>query len=77
MRPPEPGNGGAAGTTGDISILYVLPIHDGQPVKSARLSDVRRLHPSRIHYDLFSQARGNDILVLALWHTRRGETPEL
>jgi plasmid stabilization system protein ParE len=49
----------------------------GQPVKSARLPDVRRVHLSRIHYYLYYQARGNEILVLALWHTRRGEMPEL
>lgn len=42
------------------------------------IAGVRRLHLYRIRYHLYYQAQGEDaVVVLALWHTSRGEAPPI
>jgi len=38
---------------------------------------VRRLHLARIHYHLYYRLRGDQVEVLALWHTSRGGEPSI
>ena len=38
---------------------------------------VRRLHLARIRYHLYYRVRGDQVDVLALWHTSRGRGPAL
>jgi plasmid stabilization system protein ParE len=42
-----------------------------------RLRGVRRMHLSRIRYHLYYRVRSERIEVLALWHSSRGEEPDL
>jgi len=53
-----------------------------QPAIGARAADsrfgsIRRIHLSRIRYYLYYRARSARIEVLALWHSSRGEAPDL
>ncbi len=47
----------------------------GAPAFNARTKGVRRVHLARIHYFLYYRVRGEQIEVLALWHTSRGTSP--
>lgn len=47
----------------------------GAPARNARTAGVRRVHLARIHYYLYYRVRGEQIDVLALWHTSRGRMP--
>ena len=47
----------------------------GAPALNARTKGVRRVHLARIHYHLYYRVRGEQIEVLALWHTSRGSPP--
>ncbi len=49
----------------------------GAPMSNARAQSVRRLHLARIHYFLYYRTRGEEVQVLALWHTSQGGGPEL
>jgi plasmid stabilization system protein ParE len=45
----------------------------GAPVPAVRAKSVRRLHLARIRYYFYYRVRGSEVVVLALWHTSRGE----
>ena len=47
------------------------------PARDVELSRVRRLHLSRIRYYLYYHLTEDAVEVLALWHSSRGEPPEL
>jgi plasmid stabilization system protein ParE len=47
----------------------------GAPVSNVRAPGVRRLHLARIRYHLYYRVRGDQVEVLALWHTSRGADP--
>ena len=49
----------------------------GAPASNVRAQGVRRLHLARIHYFLYYRSRGEEVQVLALWHTSRGAGPNL
>lgn len=49
----------------------------GTKATSTRLSDVRRVTLSRIRYHLYYRLVDDAIQILALWHTSRGQGPEL
>jgi plasmid stabilization system protein ParE len=49
----------------------------GAPVLRTRAQDVRRLHLARIRYHLYYRLHGDQVEVLALWHTSRGSRPSL
>ena len=49
----------------------------GAPALNARTKGVRRVHLARIHYHLYYRVRGEQIDVLALWHTSRGSPPSV
>lgn len=49
----------------------------GARASNVKLSGVRRVHLSRIHYHLYYRLLSDPpcVEVLALWHTRRGSGP--
>jgi len=49
----------------------------GAPALNTKTRDVRRVHLARVHYYLYYRVRGEQIVVLALWHTSRGTAPPL
>jgi plasmid stabilization system protein ParE len=49
----------------------------GAPALNAKTRDVRRVHLARVHYHLYYRVRGEQIDVLALWHTSRGAPPSV
>jgi plasmid stabilization system protein ParE len=51
----------------------------GAQARNVKLVGVRRVHLQRIHYYLYYRVRANaeTVEVLALWHTKRGTSPEL
>jgi plasmid stabilization system protein ParE len=49
----------------------------GTPALNAKTSDVRRVHLARVHYYLYYRVRGEQIEVIALWHTSRGTPPSV
>jgi plasmid stabilization system protein ParE len=49
----------------------------GAPALNARTRGVRRVHLARVHYHLYYRVRGEQIDVLALWHTSRGTPPSV
>jgi plasmid stabilization system protein ParE len=49
----------------------------GAPALNARTNGVRRIHLARVHYYLYYRVRGEQIDVLALWHTSRGTPPSV
>lgn len=51
----------------------------GTRARNARLTGVRRIHLTRIHYYLYYRVIAEPMVVevLALWHTRRGSAPDL
>jgi plasmid stabilization system protein ParE len=50
----------------------------GAQARNVKLVGVRRVHLQRIHYYLYYRVRANTetVEVLALWHTKRGTSPE-
>jgi hypothetical protein len=38
---------------------------------------VKRVHLARVHYHLYYRVRGEEVQVLALWHTSRGTGPQI
>ncbi len=49
----------------------------GVPTLSAKTKGVRRVHLARVHYYLYYRVRGDEVQILALWHTSRGAEPQL
>jgi plasmid stabilization system protein ParE len=47
----------------------------GAPALNAKMRGVRRVHLARVHYYLYYRLQGEQIQVLALWHTSRGASP--
>ena len=49
----------------------------GAKVGNSKLSGVRRLHLGRIRYFVYYQPRGDELVVLSVWHSNRGKGPAL
>jgi len=49
----------------------------GAAVSNTRLSGVRRLHLGRVRYFLFYRVKGDELVVLSVWHSSRGKGPSL
>lgn len=49
----------------------------GAPALDTKAKDVKRVLLARIHYRLYYRVRGDEVQVLALWHTSRGTGPGL
>lgn len=51
----------------------------GAQARNVKLAGVRRIHLPRIHYHLYYRviAEPPTVEVLALWHTKRGTSPDL
>ena len=47
----------------------------GARARSPRLSRVRRIHLSRIGYDLYYRPTGSRVDIVAFWHASRGTGP--
>ena len=67
-----------------IELERVIQILASQPLVGARtrnvkLAGVRRLHLPRVHYHLYYRVTSHPevVEILALWHTRRGTSPNL
>jgi len=61
---------------GAFSLLLGQP-GVGARVGNTKLSGVRRLHLGRITYFVYYQIRGDELVVLSLWHSSRGKGPKL
>ena len=59
-----------------FSLLIAQPAI-GAPAMNAKTKGVRRVHLARVHYYLYYRVRGEQIEVLALWHTSRGTSPSV
>lgn len=59
-----------------FALLLVQP-GVGTRVSGARSEGIRRLHLGRIRYYLFYRVKGQDLVVLSVWHTSRGAAPVL
>jgi plasmid stabilization system protein ParE len=72
-RPLSPGALGE-----ELAAAFTLLISQpaiGAPALNAKTRGVRRVHLARVHYYLYYRVRGEQIEVLALWHTSRGTSP--
>ena len=51
----------------------------GAQARNVKLAGVRRIHLPRVHYHLYYRviAEPSTVEVLALWHTKRGTSPDL
>lgn len=51
----------------------------GAEARNIKLAGVRRLHLPRVHYHLYYRVISEPatVEILALWHTKRGASPEL
>lgn len=64
----------------DLEAAFELLINEpgiGARVALARLPGTRRLHLKRIRYFLYYRVRGEDLVVLRVWHSSRGTTPQV
>jgi plasmid stabilization system protein ParE len=59
-----------------FSLLSTQPAI-GAPALNVKARGVRRVHLARIHYYLYYRVHGDEVQILALWHTRRGTEPEV
>ena len=59
-----------------FSLLAIEP-SIGVPVATSRAHGVRRLHLARIRYHLYYRVRGDEVQILAMWHTSRGNAPTI
>ena len=57
--------------------LLVLQPAIGARARNERLTDVRRIHLSRIQYYLYYRVSAEAIDILAFWHVSRGTSPPL
>ena len=57
--------------------LLLLQPGIGEPVENARLRGTRSLQLDRIRYDIYYRVRGDDLVVLSLWHSNRGRQPRV
>lgn len=60
--------------------LKLIALHPaiGARARNVKLEGVRRVHLARVHYHLYYRVnKEQDIEVLALWHTSRGNDPDL
>ena len=51
----------------------------GAQARNVRLAGVRRIHLPRVHYHLYYRvtSESKTVEILALWHTKRGGSPDL
>ena len=47
----------------------------GSKVVNARAAGVRRLHLGRVHYFVLYRVKGEELVVLAVWHSSRAGKP--
>jgi len=62
-----------------VSLLTVQPIV-GSRARNAKLPGVRRVHLTRIRYDLYYrlvEEPSRQLQILALWHASRGGNPPI
>jgi plasmid stabilization system protein ParE len=51
----------------------------GAQARNVKLAGVRRIHLPRVHYHLYYRvtSESKTVEILALWHTKRGSSPDL
>jgi plasmid stabilization system protein ParE len=74
-RPAAP-NAFRADLRGAFTLLLREP-GVGRRVGNTRLDDVRRLHLGRIRYFVYYRPQASELVVLSVWHSRRGKSPAL
>ncbi len=47
----------------------------GTKVANTKLDGVRRLHLGRVRYYVYYRVEGEELIVLAVWHSSRGHQP--
>lgn len=57
-----------------FALLSMLP-KVGAIAKNAKLNNVRRIHLAKISHHLYYRVAGNQVEILALWHTSRQSVP--
>ena len=57
--------------------LISLQPEIGPAATNVSIQDVRRVYLGRVRYFLYYRAQSNLIEVLALWHSNRGQDPQL
>ena len=57
--------------------LLLLQPGIGERVENARLLGTRSLQIDRIGYDVYYRVKGNEVVVLALWHSHRAKRPRV
>jgi plasmid stabilization system protein ParE len=64
----------------DLKTAFTLLLQQpgvGVKVANTRLSGVRRLHLGRIRYFVYYRVKGNELVVLSMWHSSRRTGPNL
>ena len=64
----------------DLKASFALLLRQpgvGVKVANTRLSGVRRLHLGRIRYFVYYRLKGDELIVLSVWHENRGAVPRL
>ena len=61
------------------SALELLSVQPGlgRWVENARLAGTRRIQLDRVHYHLYFRVTGEELVILAFWHSKRGEGPRV
>ena len=59
-----------------FALLAVQPAI-GSPALNPNMKGVRRIHLARVHYHLYYRVHGEEVQILALWHTSRGVEPRV
>ena len=61
-----------------LQLLSSQPLIGAQ-ARNVKLASVRRIHLPRVHYHLYYRVVADPptVEVLALWHTKRGASPDL
>ena len=57
--------------------LLLLQPGIGEKVENTRLQGTRSLQLDRIRYDIYYCLRGDDLVVLSVWHSNRGRQPRV
>ena len=64
----------------DLKAAFTLLLKQpgiGVKVGNTRLSGVRRLHLGRIRYVVYYRVKGDELVVLSVWHSSRRAGPSL
>ena len=64
----------------DLKAAFALLLRQpgvGVKVANTRLASIRRLHLGRIRYFIYYRMKGDELVVLSVWHSSRRAGPSL